>query len=222
MNYNPLLIILARVDFRQLAQVFYQEIPNVVNLNKANGIWEEIVEMEQRRILNLIFLKQIWWLLHTTWLDKKIVGTWVHWSLISKGEVTFPLIISNCLKRKEIIALKGRNIMASMKKDFIVARIEAAQDGSPYVYVGFSDPNDYKTDKPMNPFGSNVMAFTSPEDMMKNLPKAMGNISRMMAGGGASDSPTFKISVREYEDIGIRVGDKVTIEIRKADNNLYT
>ena len=49
--------------------------------------------------------------------------------------------------------------MASMKKDFIVARIEAAQDGGPYVYVGFSDPNDYKTDKPMNPFGSNVMAF---------------------------------------------------------------
>ena len=44
----------------------------------------------------------------------------------------------------------------------------------------------------------------------------------MMAGGGASDSPTFKISVRDYEDIGIRVGDKVTIEIRKSDNNLYT
>jgi hypothetical protein len=125
-------------------------------------------------------------------------------------------------KGKEIISFKTRNNMASMKKDFIVARIEAAQDGSPYVYVGFSDPNDYKNEKPMNPFGSNVMAFSSPEDMMKNLPKAMGNISRMMTGGGASDSPTFKISVREYEDIGIRVGDKVTIEIRKADTNLYT
>jgi translation initiation factor IF-1 len=50
----------------------------------------------------------------------------------------------------------------------------------------------------------------------------MGNISRMMTGGGAGDSPTFKISVREYEDIGIRVGDKVTIEIRKADDTLYT
>jgi hypothetical protein len=44
----------------------------------------------------------------------------------------------------------------------------------------------------------------------------------MMGGGGASDSPTFKISVRDYEDIGIRVGDKVTIDIRKSDNNLYT
>ncbi|RPJ30481.1 MAG: hypothetical protein EHM25_06220, partial [Nitrosopumilales archaeon] len=32
-------------------------------------------------------------------------------------------------KGKEIISFKTRNNMASMKKDFIVARIEAAQDG---------------------------------------------------------------------------------------------
>ena len=28
-----------------------------------------------------------------------------------------------------------------MKKKFIVSRIEASQDGSPYVYVGFTDPS---------------------------------------------------------------------------------
>jgi hypothetical protein len=111
--------------------------------------------------------------------------------------------------------------MTSLKKDFIVARIEAAQDGSPYVFIGFSDPSEYKGDKQVNPLGSNVMAFSSPEDLMKNLPKAMGNISRMMGGGGA-DSPTFKISMKEYEDIGIKVGDKVTIEITKSDNSIYT
>jgi hypothetical protein len=40
------------------------------------------------------------------------------------------------------------------------------------VYVTFSDPNDYKpgAEKPQNPFGPNMMAFTSPENMMKNLP----------------------------------------------------
>jgi hypothetical protein len=31
-----------------------------------------------------------------------------------------------------------------MKKDYIVSRIEASQDGAPYVYVAVSDPNDYK------------------------------------------------------------------------------
>jgi hypothetical protein len=44
-----------------------------------------------------------------------------------------------------------------------------------------------------------MMAFTSPEDLMKNLPKAMENVSKVMGGGGSStDSPTFKVSMREY------------------------
>jgi hypothetical protein len=110
-----------------------------------------------------------------------------------------------------------------MKKDFIISRIEASQDGSPYVYVGLTDPNDYKSggEKRQSPFGPNVMAFTSPEDLMKNLPKAMGDISKMISGGGGGgtlpDTPTFKISMKEYEDMEIKVGDKVIIEIRKSD-----
>ena len=77
-----------------------------------------------------------------------------------------------------------------MKKEFIVAKIEASTDGSPYIYVSFKDPNEYlkSGDKQMNPFGSNVMAFNSPEDLMKNLPKAMSNISNMFGGGAVSDS----------------------------------
>ena len=62
-----------------------------------------------------------------------------------------------------------------------------------------------------------MMAFTSPEDLMKNLPKAMANISKAMGGGGTpTDFPTFKISMREYEDMAIKVGDKITIEIKKS------
>ena len=64
------------------------------------------------------------------------------------------------------------------------------------------------------------MAFTSPEDLMKNLPKAMGNISSAMGRGGPlTDSPTFKISMREYEDMVIKVDDKITIEINKSDRS---
>ena len=113
--------------------------------------------------------------------------------------------------------------MVKMKKEFVAARIEASQDGSPYIYITFSDPNDYKSGErqPQNPFGQNTMAFTSPEDLMKNLPKMM---SRLMGGAsGSTDSPTFKISMKEYEDIGIKVGDKVIIEIKKSDNSgIYT
>ena len=109
-----------------------------------------------------------------------------------------------------------------MKKDCVISRIEASQDGSPYVYVTFVDPNDYKpgAEKPQNPFGPNMMAFTSPEDKMKNLPKAMGNLSKAMGVGGAlTDSPTFKISMREYENMGIKVGDKIIVEINKSDSS---
>jgi hypothetical protein len=108
-----------------------------------------------------------------------------------------------------------------MKKEFMVSRIEAAQDGSPHVFIGFTDPNDYKSGeaKPLNPFSPKVMGFSSPEDLMKNLPKAMGKVAGMMGGGGLTDSPTFKLSMTEYEDIGFRVGDKVSIEIMKKEDS---
>jgi len=65
------------------------------------------------------------------------------------------------------------------------------------------------------------MAFTSTEDLMKNLPKAMGNITGIMGAGGLGDSLTFKLSMREYEDMGLKVGDKVSIEIkRKQDSGI--
>jgi hypothetical protein len=103
-----------------------------------------------------------------------------------------------------------------MRREFIVARIEASQDGSPYVYVTFNDPKEYKQpDRPnINPFGSNV---TSIEDLMKNMPKVITNIGFM--GPGLTDSPTIKLSMPEYQDMGIKVGDKVYIEIQKADSS---
>jgi hypothetical protein len=103
-----------------------------------------------------------------------------------------------------------------MKKEFMVSRIEAAQDGSPYVYMGFTDPNNLKSGEAnqLNPFGPKGMGFSSPEDLMKNLPKAMGNIAGM-AGGGLADSPTFKLSMIEHEDTGFRVSEKVSVEIKK-------
>jgi hypothetical protein len=85
-----------------------------------------------------------------------------------------------------------------MKKDFIVSKIEAPQDGSQYVLVAFTDPN--------------TTVYLSGR-LNKNLPKI---ISSMFGGG---DSPIFKITMKEYEDMAIKVGDKVRIEIKKADKS---
>jgi hypothetical protein len=107
-----------------------------------------------------------------------------------------------------------------MKKDFIVSKIEAPQDGSQYVFIGFIDPNEPKSSGGAGgPFGKSgeAIPFTSPEDLMKNLPKIMSSISG--AGGGMhGNSPTFKITMKEYEEMAIRVGDKLGIEINKVDN----
>ena len=108
----------------------------------------------------------------------------------------------------------------SVRFNYIVTGTEASQDGGPYVYITFSNPNESKV-APDCPFDPNATTITSPEDLMKNLPDAMANIGKAMSGGGGfpTDSPTFKISMREYEDMTIKVGDKVTIEIKLTDSS---
>jgi hypothetical protein len=107
-----------------------------------------------------------------------------------------------------------------MKKDFIVSKIEASQDGSQYVFIAFTDPEPKSSGGAGSPFGKSgeAIPFTSPEDLMKNLPKVMSN---MLSAGGRihGNSPTFKITMKEYEDLAIKVGDKVGIEISKVGDN---
>jgi hypothetical protein len=102
-----------------------------------------------------------------------------------------------------------------MIKEFIVSRIEASHDGMPYVHVSFMDEASGERQQPMSPFGVKAMTFSSPEDLMKNLPKAMSNV--LGSGMGVADAPTFKLSMREYEDLGLKVGDKVVIELKKPE-----
>jgi hypothetical protein len=88
------------------------------------------------------------------------------------------------------------------------------KDGSHYVLVAFTDPNAKSTG---GGGSGEAVPFTSPEDLMKNLPKVMSNMFGKGAGGG--DSSTFKITMKEYEDMAIKIGDKVMIEIKEANNN---
>jgi hypothetical protein len=101
-----------------------------------------------------------------------------------------------------------------VKREFVIAIIEASKDGSPYVYVTFNDPKDYKQsdNRTMNPFGQNAMSFNSIEEMMKNMPKMLGGMA-----GGQTESPVIKFSMKDYQDMGIKVGDKVSIEITKVE-----
>jgi hypothetical protein len=104
-----------------------------------------------------------------------------------------------------------------MKKDFVVSKIESSQDNSQYVLVAFTDPDEPKSAGGFDKSGE-VIPFTSPEDLMKNLPNVISNMFGA-SGGMSRDSPTFKISMKEYEEMAIKIGDKVGIEINKVDSS---
>jgi hypothetical protein len=53
---------------------------------------------------------------------------------------------------------------------------------------------------------------------MKNLPKVMSNVFGASRGMSIY-SPTFNISMKEYEDMAIKIGGTVGIEINKVDSS---
>ena len=96
------------------------------------------------------------------------------------------------------------------------------------MYISITDPNDKVfgrrsgkklSSKPLFGLGIGEVPFTSPEDLMKNLPKAMSNMLERRGMGMPYDIPIFKINMKEYEDIQLKVGEKVTIVIKKTDDS---
>ncbi len=103
-----------------------------------------------------------------------------------------------------------------MKKEYVIVRIDAAPDGAPYVVLSLSSTKDFKENNqsfPQSPFGTGVMGFSNMDDMMKGLNKMLSGGVYGMPGGITS----IKLDMREYKDLGLAVGDKVYLEISKAE-----
>ncbi len=104
-----------------------------------------------------------------------------------------------------------------MKKEFVVKSIDSAPDGAPYVVVSLSSLKDLKegTQNPQPPFGSpKVMGFSNMNDMMKDLNKMMSG----MGGAGMQSGVTqLKLEMHEYKEMSLSVGDKVFLELSKAE-----
>ncbi len=105
-----------------------------------------------------------------------------------------------------------------MKKEFVVRSIDAAPDGAPYVLVSLSSIKDLKGDtkSPQLPFGSpKVMGFTNMNDMMKDLNKMLSGAGGSM--GMQNGVTQLKLEMHEYKDMALAVGDKVFLELSKAE-----
>jgi len=103
-----------------------------------------------------------------------------------------------------------------MRKEYVVVRIDAAPDAAPYVVVSLSSKKDMQEkDGPLSsPFGkANVMGFSNMNDMAKEL-------NKMMTGGGmVGNTTTIKLDMLEYKNLGLSVGDKVFLELSKAESS---
>ena len=103
-----------------------------------------------------------------------------------------------------------------MRKEYVVIRIDAAPDAAPYVVVSLSSKKDMQEkDGPLSsPFGkANVMGFSNMNDMAKEL-------NKMMTGSGQMGNTTaIKLDMMEYKNLGLSVGDKVFLELSKAESS---
>ncbi|ABX12313.1 hypothetical protein Nmar_0417 [Nitrosopumilus maritimus SCM1] len=116
------------------------------------------------------------------------------------------------------LKLDGRSVILDMKKEYVVRSIDAAPDGAPYVIVSLSSVKDLKegTQNPQSPFGSpKVMGFSNMNDMMKDLNKMLSGMGGMGMQGGITQ---LKLEMHEYKDMGLSVGDKVFLELSKAES----
>ena len=103
-----------------------------------------------------------------------------------------------------------------MRKEFVVVRIDAAPDAAPYVVVSLSSKKDVRENNgPLtSPFGkANVMGFSNMNDMAKELNKMMSGGSLGMMGNTTS----IKLDMLEYKKLSLSVGDKVYLDLSKAE-----
>ena len=101
-----------------------------------------------------------------------------------------------------------------MRKEFIVKSIYTSSDGSPSVVVSLTSSKEIKEgiQTPQSQFGSKVMGFTNMNDMMKD-------INKMIAGGANQSLTSIRMDIPEYKKMNLAVGDKVFLEITKADSS---
>lgn len=110
------------------------------------------------------------------------------------------------------------NLPAIMKKEFVVQSIDASHDGSPYVVVSLASAKDLKggmESNPPSPYDSpKVMGFTNVNDMMKDLNKMFSGMANPAMAGNLTQ---IKLDMHEYKDMGLSVGDKVSLELTKDE-----
>jgi len=97
-----------------------------------------------------------------------------------------------------------------LKKEYVVTEITAAPDGSPYVLVSLRDPKDLR-ERQFSPMEVQFSSFRTMDDLFKNLGRTL---TAQMMGGFAT---VIKLTLNEYEELNIKVGEKLVLDISKVE-----
>ncbi len=94
----------------------------------------------------------------------------------------------------------------SLTKEYVITNISAAPDGSQYILVTLKDPKEASGPQ-IQPI---VPDYENMNDMMTNI----GRIITLQMTG--SFTTVIKLKLNEYEDLDIKVGDKVSLTMNKV------
>jgi hypothetical protein len=118
-----------------------------------------------------------------------------------------------------------------MKKELVVSKIDAPEDSSPYISIVLTDvkgnftPTRRQQGFPENPFGIAAIPISSLDDL-RNLPKKISDAINAAFSGSSnntsSDSTVFKMTEKEFRELGIKIGDKITLEIKTSNTGTAT
>ncbi len=107
-----------------------------------------------------------------------------------------------------------------MRKEYVVKSIDSAPDGQPYVVVSLMSAKDVREGpSPEGQFGGGpkVMGFTNMNDMMKDLNKMLSGMGGSGGHGVYSGTTSIRLDMHEYKEMGLAVGDKVYLDMTKAE-----
>jgi hypothetical protein len=96
-----------------------------------------------------------------------------------------------------------------LRKEYVITEITAAPDGSPYVLITLTEPRDMK--ERQRPVYNQQVSLSSPDELFKNIGRL---ISTQMVGGV---NTVIKMGLNEYEELNVKVGDRVYLDISKAE-----
>ena len=94
----------------------------------------------------------------------------------------------------------------SLTKEYIVTNISVAPDGSQYIFVTLKDPKEAS--------GPQVKPVVPDSESMDNMLRNISRIITLQMTGGFTT--VIKLKLREYEDLDIKVGDKMSLTMDKV------